>query len=175
MIRILFAISVAFTLFTHQVVHAAPLDDTPDRIRLETFLKAHLNEPNYGLDQSVNYSAVRIPDTNLVIVYLQGRLYCGSGGCELLVLRYRDTTFHLLSSISIVNLPVSYLSTKTNGLPDLAVMVRGGGIIPGYEAALPFDGTAYAENPSVPPARKVQSEEKHVLIPENDTGTPLYK
>jgi hypothetical protein len=41
-----------------------------------------------------------------------------------------------------------------HGWHNLGVWVGGGGIQPGYEAELRFDGKKYPGNPSVPPARK---------------------
>ncbi len=53
--------------------------------------------------------------------------------------------------MSVVQLPVGVLDSKTNGWRDLAVTVAGGGI-PAATMRLPFDGTAYAENATVTPA-----------------------
>ena len=50
-------------------------------------------------------------------------------------------------SITIVNAPVRLLATRSRGWRDLGVHVAGGGAR-ASDARLPFDGTAYAVNPS---------------------------
>ena len=60
-----------------------------------------------------------------------------------------------------------------NGWHTLGVAVAGGGILPGYQAELPFDGHAYPENPSVPPASRSKAKGS-VLIPIDAATIPLY-
>ncbi len=57
-----------------------------------------------------------------------------------------------VTNISITRPPIRVLPTVTHGWHDLGVMVAGGGIIPGYEARLRFDGHSYPSNPTVPSA-----------------------
>jgi hypothetical protein len=89
------------------------------------------------------------------IVYLTGQSWCGSGGCTLLILAPDGPSYRLVTKITVVRLPICILATRSNGWHDISVQVRGGGIQPGYEADLPFDGKTYPSNPSVPPARKL--------------------
>jgi hypothetical protein len=56
------------------------------------------------------------------------------------------------------------LKSSTNGWRDLAVRVRGGGVLPGYLALLPFDGATYAGNPTVPPARPLPIEAAYEVV-----------
>jgi hypothetical protein len=51
--------------------------------------------------------------------------------------------------------PIVVAETKTEGWRDLIVHVRGGGILPGHDARLRFDGTAYSGNPTIEPAEPV--------------------
>ncbi len=68
----------------------------------------------------------------------------------------------------MTRLPIKVLSTFTNGMPDLAVTVCGGGILECYEAVLPFDGSRYPSNPTVAPARKLETgTDGEVVISEN--------
>ncbi|MFZ3201855.1 MAG: hypothetical protein WA175_11985 [Candidatus Acidiferrales bacterium] len=54
-----------------------------------------------------------------------------------------------------MRLPIRVLATKSNGWYDISVRVQGGGIQPGYEAKLSFDGKTYDNNPSVSPAERL--------------------
>jgi hypothetical protein len=87
-----------------------------------------------------------------VIVHVISQSVCGTGGCPTLVLAPQQSPFRVVSRISITRPPIRVLNTKSHGWHDLAVWVAGGGIQPGYEAALRFDGKSYATNPTVPPA-----------------------
>lgn len=109
------------------------------------------------------------------LVYVVGAGWCGSGGCPLYILRRNASRWQLLNSVTIVNPPVRVLATKSRGWNDLAVRVRGGGIMPGYEAVLRFDGRRYPGNPSVPPAfRARRGAPGRVFISEDRGERPLF-
>lgn len=100
-----------------------------------------------------------------VVVYLTCQGLCGSGGCPTLVLVPVGSSFKLISRISITRAPIRLLAKKSKGWHSLSVWVQGGGIQPGYEAELPFDGVAYPGNPTLPPARRLPGNvEGRVLI-----------
>lgn len=101
-----------------------------------------------------------------VLVYVGGSILCGTGGCNLEVLKRDGGQLKRISDISVVQLPVGMLESKTNGWRDLAVSVSGGGV-QSATMKLPFDGKTYADNPTVSPATPVQSVGK-VLIPADD-------
>jgi hypothetical protein len=90
--------------------------------------------------------------------------FCGSGGCDLYVLSLSRTGYRVVTAISITRPPIRVLPTKTHGRHDLAVFVAGGGIIRGYEARLRFNGRSYPENPTVPPATRLESPRGKVVI-----------
>ncbi|WP_271438437.1 hypothetical protein [Pontixanthobacter luteolus] len=100
------------------------------------------------------------------LVYAGGPMMCGSGGCNLLVLKTADDGFTKIGSLTVSQLPVGVLSTSTNGMKDLGVSVYGGGQEPGI-MKVPFDGAKYASNPTVEPATKVGSIDL-VIIPEGE-------
>jgi hypothetical protein len=108
------------------------------------------------------------------IVYVSGRDWCGSGGCMMLILQSTESAFKVLGEVTIVQLPIMLLPTLHHGHPDIGVRVQGGGILPGYEALLSFDGTKYPSNPSVPPAKKFVSAKGKVIIGNLETTVPLY-
>ncbi|EIZ78883.1 hypothetical protein WSK_2426 [Novosphingobium sp. Rr 2-17] len=101
-----------------------------------------------------------------VLVYVGGSLLCGTGGCNLEVLKREGGELKRVSDISVVQLPVGVLDSKTNGWRDLAVSVSGGGV-QSATMKLPFDGKTYADNPTVAPAAPVESIGK-TLIPAED-------
>lgn len=111
-------------------------------------------------------------DTRLVLVQFVGPEYCGSGGCNLLILRPEGDSFTVLGDVTITRAPVRVLTSRTNGLPDIAVQVSGGGAEP-HEALLPFDGARYASNPTVAPARRTEGAPGMVVIAEDQESTEL--
>lgn len=129
-----------------------------------------------GEDTSLtSYAAAAIPETDMTVVYLSGEGYCGSGGCTLLILKEQGNSFKLVNSVTISWPPIVALRTKSHGAPDLGVTVAGGGIMPSYVAALPFDGKKYAKNPTVGPAYKVTDKTGTVLIRSMDELVPVAK
>ncbi|HXB75255.1 MAG TPA: hypothetical protein VNY05_43885 [Candidatus Acidoferrales bacterium] len=109
------------------------------------------------------------------IVYLAGRDWCGTGGCHTVILSYVGESWKVITRVSITRPPIRLLKSKSNGWYDLGVWVQGGGIQPGYEAQLRFDGEMYPENPSVPPAKQLGSNlPGTVMISASQTLTPLY-
>jgi hypothetical protein len=93
----------------------------------------------------------------------------------MLVLEPKRTSFRVVTETTITRLPIRVLATKLNGWHDISVRVQGGGIQPGYEARLSFDGKTYPSNPSVPPAQRVVGKiAGEVVVPLSAEGTPLY-
>jgi hypothetical protein len=120
---------------------------------LEKYVGRH-SEPD---DTYYSFSFVHLRNSNSAeaIVYLMGRAWCGSGGCTVLVLSPVGSNYVVNSRLTVVQLPIRILNSRHNGWRDIAVRVQGGGIQPGHEARLRFNGTSYARNPTVPPARPV--------------------
>lgn len=94
--------------------------------------------------------------TDETLVYVGGPMLCGTGGCNLVVLKDDGAAYEKIGDISVAQLPVGVLETRTNGMRDLAVTVYGGGI-PRAIMKVPFDGASYAGNPTVPPATKMDN------------------
>ena len=109
------------------------------------------------------------------IVYLIGKSWCGSGGCNLFILQKTGASWKVVTKMTITNPPIRVIDTKTNGWHNLGVWVQGGGIQPGYEAELRFNGKTYPRNPSVPPALRTAGNLKgEVLIGSIKNPKPLW-
>lgn len=137
---------------------------------METSLNSYLQKESEG-DSTERYKIAYVDlngdGVNEAIVFALGSGTCGSGGCNTLVLNWNGAAWSTVSDISITNLPIRLLATKSHGWTDIGVMVHGGGIIRPYEAVLKFNGKRYPGNPTVPPAKKAKGVPKgRVLIDE---------
>lgn len=145
---------------------------------LRAFVRAQ--SPPLGWERGTTYNVALArlgPGPELdAVVYIQGRFWCGSGGCPMLVLAPRGRSgWSLVSQTTIVWTPIAVLPSRSHGWRDLAVWVEGGGILPGYMALVPFDGHAYAPNPTVPPARKITHPHPlRTLIPADARPRQLF-
>lgn len=109
------------------------------------------------------------------IVYLTGRPWCGSGGCDTLILTPSGASFRIVGRIRITRPPIVALRTNTLGWRDVSVWVVGGGIQPGYAARLKYDGKRYPGNPSVPPAERLKGAAVgDVIISAGSVSKPLF-
>lgn len=150
-------------------------------VSVERFLRTYLADRTGEVDKTTRVSIATIRDegtaTDDIVVYVSGSGWCGSGGCRLFVLTPSGSTFRVLGKMTIVQLPVQYLRTTTNGHADLAVLVAGGGILHAYYAKLTFDGHNYPPNPSMPPAKPIPTPHGEILLPKTAMGhgTLLYR
>ena len=132
-----------------------------------------------GEDPRLRYS-VAFTDLNgdgkdEAIVYVTGNHVCGSGGCDLTIYTPAGRSWRTVTQMSISRPPIGVLSTSTHGWRDIAVYVAGGGILPGYEAQLKFNGQSYPSNPSVAPAQAIRKGVQiRVLISPTEKGRPVF-
>lgn len=148
---------------------------------LRIFVQKHLGEPYppFERDGASRYSSIFVDlkddGAREVIVYVSGRSWCGTGGCLMLVLASEGPSYRVVAQTSITPLPIRVLETKSNGWHDISVIVAGGGIQPGYESELSFDGKTYPSNPSVPPARQLQGKVRgKIVISDTTENEVLY-
>jgi hypothetical protein len=92
-----------------------------------------------------------------IIAHVAGPMVCGTGGCNTLVFAQDDQSLRLVSNIPVTRPPIVVATTTTQGWRDLIVRVSGGGILPGHDARLRFDGRTYPANPTVPPAEPLKA------------------
>lgn len=146
------------------------VDDPP---ALGAFLRTYAAEtrtspPNAVVARTVEGGPAH---PRITLVYMAGAHWCGSGGCTLLVLEPEGEGLRELGRTTISHPPVRVLNTRTNGMPELSVRVRGD-YYPGDGpklVALPFDGETYALNPTAPPARLLQEPvDGEIVISEAD-------
>jgi hypothetical protein len=142
---------------------------------LRKFLQGYLGEPRFKQEKNTRYFSAFVDLTGGarkdVIVYLTGDAWCGTGGCTMLVLLPSESSYQAIARVPAVWPPIRTLISKTNGWHDIGVWLQGGGIQPGYESELAFDGKSYSTNPSVPPAQPLQGK---VVVRMTDVGIPLY-
>lgn len=103
----------------------------------------------------VDLDGDRIPEW---IVHVAGPSVCGTGGCDTMVFKDGENELELITRIPLTRPPIVVADTETDGWRDLMVHVSGGGILPGQDARLRYDGATYAVNPTVPPAEPVAAE-----------------
>ena len=169
-----------FGLVLLNALAASPPAPPSPRTRLESELKrwvqARVGREDAG---TVEYTPVlvdlngdRAPEA---LVYLSGRNWCGSGGCNLYILQRRAGGWRLVNPVTITNPPIRILSTKSRGWGDIGVLVRGGGVGPPYEAVLRFNGARYPGNPTIAPAfRGRAGTPGRTLISPDTRSKPLF-
>ncbi|HEX4595914.1 MAG TPA: hypothetical protein VH157_16630 [Bryobacteraceae bacterium] len=124
---------------------------------------------------SVAFTDLNRDRTQEAIVYLEGNGWCGSGGCNTLILAPDRRSWRIVTKMTVTQLPIRVLANISNGWHNIGVWVQGGGIQPGYEAELKFDGKTYPGNPSTPHARHLTGKVAgKVVISSSSTELPLY-
>jgi hypothetical protein len=108
------------------------------------------------------------------IVYLVSSQRCGSGGCNTLIMARDGSSWTIVTAITITRPPIRVLTNTSNGWRDIGVWVQGGGIQPGYEAELHFNGKTYPTNPTIPPAQRLDGRAVgSVVIPSSQDARLL--
>lgn len=159
--KIALAIAASSTfLISNCFAHEAQVAHEDDSLRhfLQTF----------DHDRGTGYIAV-LRDLNgdgtpEAIVYLVSKGWCGSAGCNMLVLKRTPDSWQVISNVAITGPPIWVLTAESHGWRDIGVWVEGGGVHPGYEAELRFDGRTYPTNPSIPPAVRLEGQPTGELV-----------
>jgi hypothetical protein len=146
---------------------------------LRVFLRSYLRTFPFGDDPTTRYSAAVVDlsgsGKNQAIVYVTGRAWCGTGGCVALILTRSAASYRVVTKLTVTWPPIRVLRSASRGWRSIAVRVAGGGIRPGYEAELRFDGATYPSNPSAPPARRLSGNAPgDVALSGSEEGTLLY-
>lgn len=114
-------------------------------------------------------------DYAIVYIYDYSGVWCGSGGCRMLVFKHHDDSWALVSQTVATRPPICVLQQTDYGLHAISVRVEGGGIQPGYMAVLPFDGKKYSISPTQSPAFPMKPHTVcDVVLPSTEGASQLY-
>jgi heat shock protein HslJ len=84
-----------------------------------------------------------------VLVYTLGSIFCGTGGCNLMLFTPAGDGYSLVNNFPISREPVIVSAETTNGWNDLVRPESGGGAPPSYVVHT-FDGERYVEQERLP-------------------------
>jgi hypothetical protein len=84
------------------------------------------------------------------VVLITDRFYCGSGGCNMAILRGTGDSFAYVSGSTISREPIRVLTESRHGWKSLSVAVAGGGVKSG-DVVMRFNGKRYPLNPTMQP------------------------
>jgi hypothetical protein len=137
---------------------APPIDEIPFETAPDRDLEAAVREasPSYTKDVvgagggsargRYVYSRVDLNDDGQeeTFVYLLGSVFCGTGGCNLLLFTRAATGYALVSEFPVSRTPVIVSPQRTGGWSDIVKLESGGGAPASY-VRFAFDGTRYVE------------------------------
>ncbi len=84
-----------------------------------------------------------------IFVLLLGSIFCGTGGCNLLLFTETEQEYSLINNFPISRAPLIVTDEKTNGWNDLIRRESGGGAPTSY-VRYTFDGQQYVERERLP-------------------------
>ncbi|RJY08053.1 hypothetical protein [Aurantiacibacter aquimixticola] len=123
----------------------------------------------FGREGEIDYAMVSYDldddGRDEAIVHIRSNYYCGSGGCNALVLTPDFNGYRIVMDATVTRTPIAVLDSETRGWSDLVVAYGGGGRDYG-RALMRFDGLSYPGNPTVAPAERT-SRRGDVLISED--------
>jgi len=156
-----------------------PFERTPDAALEAAILKA---SPDYsremvaigGVKARYVYGRVDLngDGRDEVFVYLLGSIFCGTGGCNLLLFTPSDDGYSLVNEFPISRLPVIVSVATTNGWHDLIRLESGGGAKPSYVRHT-FDGKEYVERERRPADKAPEGTRYLIGDLDFDKGIPL--
>jgi hypothetical protein len=129
------------------------------------------------IDRETTVHAARLPGSDITLIYVQSRGACGTGGCTLEMAQQSGKNWKILKTFPATVLPITLLSSRHKGLPDLGVMCRcdwDGDQWIYYPIRMRFDGRRYTRIPRVRLAKGFQVVGK-VLIARDEQGVRLFR
>jgi len=143
--------------------------------RLKAFLQASYRDSQATPATEVDIISAPLHTAHgeLILVYATGGYVCGTGGCNLLVLKPTATGYSLIGDVQTWA-PIRLLPTSHSGRPDIAVWVQGGGVRPGYAAAMRYDGETYPRDDGVYERHRLGKVSGRILISGREKGVRLF-
>ena len=148
-----------------------------DEERVLDFVRSRILSGPVGRDTAIEvttaFTDLNGDGVSEAVAYVSGDSVCGSWGCNTYILTRDRDSYRLVTQLTISWPPIRVFPTGSHGWRNLGVWVQGGGIQPGYEAELRFDGAAYPSNPAAerPSSKGARGE---VLIDRAAAGTRLF-
>jgi hypothetical protein len=137
----------------HDSSSTTGLPDVANESKFKDALRAYLATQNESIDNTkYQMETIDLNDDGYddALVLLIGPMWCGTGGCTLLIFEGLKDAARFVSDSTLVRGPITISSSRTKGWRDLIIKVAGGGAVPG-KVALKFDGRKYPLNPSIQP------------------------
>lgn len=139
-----------------------------DKASVIDYLKTHLEQTD-NTRVNIGFADLNGDGNDEAVVFVVGPYWCGSGGCNALVLTPEDDSWKQIAETSVSSLPIGMLDSQSNGWKDLTISFSGGGLPPGI-GQMKFDGTKYPRNPtSAPEVKDIGT----VIIAEDDAAEEL--
>jgi len=103
---------------------ASPIHPEPKKDLLKSFLQSYVGpatEETKPHDIPGPLRLYAVMRTQQIVVYLTSDGWCGSGGCRMLVLDPKGSSYKVVAHIPTVRLPISVLTAKSSGWHDIRV------------------------------------------------------
>lgn len=145
------------------------------------FLRNYLaHSSEVGADPTTEVAVGKIdlgaPNRDAYAVYVRGRGWCGSGGCNTLIAVRRGTTYNILAFVPATELPIVALPSFHGGGRDIAVTINGAldgdHFDPPTRAVLSLTGARYTFKRPI--AETAPTGSGRVVIPADATPISLY-
>jgi len=146
----------------------------PEVSALRHFLRAYVRR--YGGEdiKTIRFAVAALPTTDSLLVYLQDQRFCGTSGCGILIVKPIGRSFREVDDIGGCWPPFTMLPRRHKGMPDIGIWIQGGGVLPGYQTSVSFNGKRYAYTQGFPPKHRIARASGKVLIPDEIPRLSLY-
>ena len=157
---------------TRTAVAGSKRANSPER--LKKFMQDHIRQIDPNIDETTMFSYAFV-DLNgdrrdEAIVYLTGRSWCGTGGCNTYVLTPDGESYRFVARVPATRTPIRVLDKMSHGWHSVTTVVREDATHI-YEGELRFNGQKYPLDIERPPAEGLHGR---IVIPENPQQVPLF-
>jgi hypothetical protein len=140
---------------------------------LKKFMQDHVRQIDPSIDETTMFSYAFV-DLNgdgrdEAIVYVTGRSWCGTGGCETYVLTPDGESYRFVARVPATRTPIRVLDKMSHGWHSITTVVREDASHI-YEGELRFNGQKYPLGER-PPAGRLPGR---IVIPQNPQQAPLF-